>query len=708
MSSKISMKNNLGNTLTISHSDDVENISIDSVDLSKVITINSLSELKDKVGGSKHKPPTIWISGYHTKGDNAFGSHIFEWDENCTENHNGGTIIDPDAVFPTDWTDGTQVNSWYNYGSVTSGRYKLRYNGAVNVKWFGAVGDGVTDDTIAIQNTLLNSLLIEFVSKDTYLVSQTLTPKEGSKLYGNGCNFTTNSDIEAIFLPESLVNIDNITFSEITTFSVNVAVDTLASAGIMLKNVNGCRINNCSFFKYYIGIRIVSTNRGQSCSRHHISNCDFTNGFIPSDSAFADINQFGIVLGSNVMPANTVIGSYEQEAIDAKDVSGIVITNNRFYGGQYGIANHRASNVSIVNNYFTKMSRGISNQQQSRTVSIVGNTFKDMISTGVHMGYGVENIAIIGNAFTGTMTNDNVFIQAYYGCKFIIISSNNIDSKYDGTPEFDNRIRTPKFGIRIGQKTTDVIIANNNIRGVKYGIEVLSTIYPDIITSNDPNYYNTGFKNIKISSNNIYGDYYDNNYVKDGNVSGIRFVVSASWEDSTLGGINPENLICDGNVVDNVYYPYAVKIEPTTSSNPIDVLDFKFSNNKAGEQNDIKELQFPGIISNKDTYNDEENSWQKSFFQYNTFKTFTNVTTANVLNLEKIFLNTTTNTTFTEFLNGKEGQILIVRLSSQLTIKYDSSKIRLKGNTDITNVNSNNYITLINTSGIWFEINRNF
>jgi len=32
MSSKISMKNNLGNTLTISHSDDVENISVDSVE----------------------------------------------------------------------------------------------------------------------------------------------------------------------------------------------------------------------------------------------------------------------------------------------------------------------------------------------------------------------------------------------------------------------------------------------------------------------------------------------------------------------------------------------------------------------------------------------------------------------------------------------------------------------------------------------------
>jgi hypothetical protein len=62
----------------------------------------------------------VWVSGYHTKGDGAFGSNIFEWDSASTDADNGGTIIKLD--------------------SVVTGRYKLRYSGAVNVKWFGAVG----------------------------------------------------------------------------------------------------------------------------------------------------------------------------------------------------------------------------------------------------------------------------------------------------------------------------------------------------------------------------------------------------------------------------------------------------------------------------------------------------------------------------------------------------------------------------------------
>lgn len=53
----------------------------------------------------------------------------------------------------------------------------------VNVKQFGAIGDGVTDDTQAIQNAL-NVAKNVFLNKGKYLVTKTLNMKANTKLHG--------------------------------------------------------------------------------------------------------------------------------------------------------------------------------------------------------------------------------------------------------------------------------------------------------------------------------------------------------------------------------------------------------------------------------------------------------------------------------------------------------------------------------------------
>ncbi len=76
----------------------------------------------------------ILVLGYHAAGDG--GGGLFRWDAASTAADNLGTIITPTAAPAT-------------------GRWIRLYDGPVEAKWFGAKGDGVADDTAALNAWLM-------------------------------------------------------------------------------------------------------------------------------------------------------------------------------------------------------------------------------------------------------------------------------------------------------------------------------------------------------------------------------------------------------------------------------------------------------------------------------------------------------------------------------------------------------------------------
>lgn len=105
---------------------------------------------------------TVNVLNYHT--GLGGGGGVFYWDASKPKTeHNGGTVIAPNVVFPSDWNNQVQLSAWFDGSSLTgNGCWVRQYDGAVNVKWFGAKGDGdtlsyltATDDTLPFQ-TIIN------------------------------------------------------------------------------------------------------------------------------------------------------------------------------------------------------------------------------------------------------------------------------------------------------------------------------------------------------------------------------------------------------------------------------------------------------------------------------------------------------------------------------------------------------------------------
>ena len=90
------------------------------------VVVDSIANMKN-LNTEIEANATVELLGYYSKGDGGGGT--FYWDSTSIEDDNGGTIIEATGV--------------------VDGRYIRNYSGAVNVKWFGAVGDGAVDDTVA-------------------------------------------------------------------------------------------------------------------------------------------------------------------------------------------------------------------------------------------------------------------------------------------------------------------------------------------------------------------------------------------------------------------------------------------------------------------------------------------------------------------------------------------------------------------------------
>jgi len=157
-----------------------------------------------------------------------------------------------------------------------------KLNEIVSVKDFGAVGDGTTDDTAAIQDAIDSSLEVR-IPIGTYKVTSSLSLREGSSVIGSGqissvITFDPSSSISLFISSDTSSQINNITISDI-----KVTGNSLALSAIDIKIVRHSQFTRLHLTGFSLSssfpIIIDGFSGTTGATSNHISSCDIQSNY---------------------------------------------------------------------------------------------------------------------------------------------------------------------------------------------------------------------------------------------------------------------------------------------------------------------------------------------------------------------------------------------------------------------------------------------
>lgn len=351
-----------------------------------------------------------------------------------------------------------------------------KLNGWVDVKEYGAKGDGVTNDTAAIQAALNASLMVTF-SPGIYLVNDPLEPQSGSHL-----------DLGVATIKAGVKNwLDTGIIQFISKSGLTLTGGTIDGQkslnptgrifGIRLRNasnviIDGVTVQNCpglnsTGFNGGDGLIISAAATGQASENITVTNCTFQ-GNVRQGCSITRGRYIKIIGCEFVDTSGNAPGAgIDIEADTANEIlSDITITGNVFRNNEWGVMVIELSepeNITISSNVFYN-NRQSSMLLRGKELTVTGNAI-------YHDSPPSSSAAVLVSDLTNAT-----------------IAGNTITGNYDG----DER-----GGIRIGNKTENILIVANNIaKTYRGGIRVDALYNPG-----------NNIRNIVISNNALFNCY---------------------------------------------------------------------------------------------------------------------------------------------------------------------------------------------------------
>lgn len=423
--------------------------------------------------------------------------------------------------------------------ALTKATFSMIEGQPVNVKDYGAVGDGSTDDTSAIQSAINSGNSVYFPA-GTYKVSGlTVEDKSDVSYFGNGDAEITNvgtTTTSQIF--KFVGTLDNITWSGLNIVGNEVVASNNSAFGcssgqtgtnLTFRNLNikdtmigislnadlsgsfkNCVIDSCRFTD------IVGADAGEGYGVHlpfaydtMVSNCVFTNVgrhdiYVPRGGKVTITNCHSIDHRKDEATVAT-----RPAFLIARNVSSCVISNcvfENFYDGAITVAgeasnSHVAVNTSISNCTFKVAKNNIAtinigeqtniSSESTNGVIIDGCTFEFDYSEGVsnalnvfngkniHIRNSIIKVENMSGNYTGIQFGNNSYSPDQGDCEYV--SSENCSFYAEGS---SGQFRAVVSEGYLGQNVDRTITVNNTQFSVDSGISLLTWHSPSYSYAN--------------------------------------------------------------------------------------------------------------------------------------------------------------------------------------------------------------------------------
>lgn len=272
----------------------------------------------------------------------------------------------------------------------------------VNVKQFGAKGDGLTDDGLPIKNAFASEYNVR-INKGTYIINEPLLISTNKEIFGDGQEISILKAKQGLIRGFDMFKALNLTYLQLHDFGIsgNIQENPIGDVYNGTDGIHICDIVNCSnveiysmkiFDNAYVGIRLG--HYGQNSEPPLLKNYKIhDNTILNVDCGFES-------LGDNIRLRDILINN---NLIDGHSNSEPITFYHTGYVEDVIISNNILKNKNNAN--------GIIVRPSAKNITISENILEDL-STGIAILNDCDNLIVIGNLAKGIDSNFYTFFTS--------------------------------------------------------------------------------------------------------------------------------------------------------------------------------------------------------------------------------------------------------------------------------------------------------